>query len=384
MPEIESDATLDALRQSMASEPTLKKSMVVARPIGYFENGDQEGDLDPEDIVAIVKNFGFRKHVPIFLWYHPMDLDEAPPHGWVEGVHVAAKGEVVSGKRLKGGELVADVKLFEEASRLVLGDRVRGSSIAWNPAATDYAGKPIGCTLIHLTLTNKPFIKDLPSIAAARDKGGAPLSYCFTALEGRSMPEDRKSKESEAEQMLTDSGADPVKRAEALEILLEQSREKTRELTAVNDNLLQENKDLRRASENNPSDRENRAMKRQVLAMRVRELVKRGLDNGQFLHEDVTGFDSLEDEVTLAWFSKSIFEGDLKILQQNLRTRPKRKLNREFSHGAPVDNDTAEFAADEREQVTAMGRDPEKLVRAGKGALSFSEFKRRKAAQKVG
>jgi hypothetical protein len=352
--------------------PVLRKNMVVAQAIGEYVNGDQEGDLDEKKLRKIASNYKkYPRQVPIYaLGDHVEDLDQRLPDGWVEDAWINSDGD-----------LEIDAKIHGEAVAYVVGDRIRGASIGAQEGK-DYDGTSIGPVLHHVLLTNSPFIKGL-NIAAAIAKGGSPVVLHFTALPEKKML-DKDKKEDLERKAKGGEGVEFKDQNEALEVLLTESRGEIRELNATVENLKQELSELRKESDNNPSDKENRQLKQQVLAMRVRELVKRGVDAGQFTHEEVTGYDNTSDSVTLAWFKNSIFENDVNILKQNLKTRPKKTMRREFSSGTGFKDtdDEQGYSAEDKENIREQGKDPEKLVHAKKGAMSLTQFKRHRAAMK--
>lgn len=350
----------------LADQIVLRKDIVVAHAGTNFRNGGEEFDLTTADMDQMVQNFtDYPRQVPVLLGGdHALGPDRAdrPADGWVEGL-----------KRI-GDDLWARVKLIGAAAMAVGQDAFRGVSIgAYQPP--DLHGNNVGWRLDHLLITNAPFFSDL-NIAARAARSGQ-LLYLTEAKMA-----DKKDEKPEKETQ----DASIVEQFEALQITCENQKGIIRDLTASNDNLKEE---LGARQKNEDMEKlltENRRKDRRIEAMRVRELVALGQSRGQFRRDEVQGFeggDSRSDEITLAWFKNSIFEGDMKLLEFALKTREKKVLMRAFNSGTPEHDEPAGYTAEEESILKAAKLDP-KVLAATRGAKNFTEYQQRKQAAQKG
>jgi hypothetical protein len=351
-------------------DPVIYKEIVVAHAGTNYVNGDVEFDLTTAEMDEMVVNFtAHPRQVPVLMGgEHAMGPDRAdrPASGWVEGL-----------KRV-GNKLIARVKLIGDAAIAVASDTFRGVSIgAYQPP--DLHGNPVGWRLDHLLVTNAPFFSDLNIAAqAVRHPGG--LLY-LTASKEAKMADTQEKSESK-----TTPDASIVEKHEALQIVLQEKEKVIRDLNASNENLREE---LAARQKNEDMEKlltENRRKDRRIEAMRVRELVALGQSRGQFRRDEVQGYeggDSRSDEITLAWFKNSIFEGDMKLLEFALKTRDKKVLGRAFHSGTPEQEGGEAYTAQEQDQIRAFGKDPA-ILAATREAKNFTDWKRAKTAAQKG
>lgn len=362
--------------------PTVIKEMLIARPIGAFVNGDQEGNLNDKYLSGLVANFKkYPRQVPVFLdspfgpaGGHPERNDEDIPYGWVEKIWQDSEGN-----------LQGKVKLHGLGAEVVAQDLVRGASIA-TVDGKDYQGKPIGPVLSHLLLTNTPYIKDM-NIAAAtsRHQGGEKVAFFFTALPTREADmADEKGKKKPPEEQDGGAGGDLSlqERVDAQEGIIRELQAKLQDANDSNEALLAELKERREAKDTEILLKEKRLLARQVDAMKIRELVSVGLnETGQFRRDQVIGYEGgseRSDEATIAWFRTSVFGGDMKMLKFALKTWPKVSLRKNY-HGGGIPQEAAsgEFTSEEKESFEKAGKDVA-VMEATKGARNFTEYKRLK------
>jgi len=351
----------------MADAPgTLRKQMVVAKPIGKFENGaDMKGKLTKDRIRALVENQAKHpRQIPIFSdratgGDHPSSNDMADPTGWAEGLSVN-----------DAGELVADAKLFGQGAQDVGGDVYRGASI-YTVQGKAYDGTPIGEVLKHILLTNEGFIKDL-NVAASRIQGDEEVVCYFTALSKEAaMAEPEKTETETADLSLTE-------RLEAAQVFLTQKDGQIRELAASNANLLEEVKAFKANPQLEIAMRELKQQKRINLANKVRFITARMAADRQIDMEVLRGwYDHDSDEVVLAGFTSSQFKGNVDLLQYHRDSVTKRP-GRSFISGADSGDPTG-MTAEQREIALKAGKDPEMLA-ATAGAKDFTDYLRRKKA----
>ena len=351
---------------------TLRKRMVILKPIGAFENGaDMKGKVTKERIRALVENQ--KKHprqIPIFSdkvtgGDHPPSNDMADPTGWVEDLSVN-----------DAGELVADAKLFGQGAADVSGDVYRGASV-YTVQGKAYDGSAIGEVLKHLLLTNEGFLKDL-NVAASRVQGDEEVVCYFTALtKEAAMAEEPEKKEETAETLSL------TERLEAAEVLLAQKDGQIRELTASNANLLEEVKAYKGHPQLTIALKELDQQKRINRANKIRFITGRMADDRQIEMDALRGwYDHDSDEVVLAGFKASQFKDNLDLLQYH-RDTVKKNPSRTFISGVPIDAESG-LTSEQKEVAMKAGKDPQ-LLAATAGAKDFSDYKRRKAAaQKKG
>lgn len=369
----------------MMPESILRKWMPVARPIGEFRNGDQPGILDERVIADLIRNFERNTEIPIFLWEHVEDLDAKPPDGWVEDMRVRPDGLL---------EILA--KLHGEAADLVSGDRIRRASIAWRPEARGYQGEPLGAMLMHVTLTNNPYIKDLPNIAAARTQGGESLLHCFIALpvEDAGMADEPGTKK--------DEGGPAGSKAEADQqaLLKLQEQEKTIvELKAETLRKGEEIETLRTQLANAKADVDKEAalvevvnLKRKDFLRDVRALVEYGLNKGTLLAAECEGYAGTSPRdlsATERWFKASKFydatapdpEGRAFAVLEHIATKtvPRVNIGARFQSGAPKGSpETLTLSQEQKDGIRKLGLNPE-MVAAMKDDTTFEERMRLKA-----
>ena len=362
----------DAARAHFENGPAFRKPMVVATPFGEYVNGDDEGDMTPERLKAIAKRFKkYPRQVPVFaMGDHEFDLDSRPVDGWVEGLeyHDSYPG-------YPDGALVADVKANGEAARLLIQDRVRGASIG-TVKGVNPDGSAQGEVLQHLLLTNHPFDKSL-NIAAAR-KGGEPVVSYFTALQGdKDMADDQKKNEETIAALtkrieeLEAAPADP--RVETLEAMLKTKARENEELVTANEGL---KADIARFQKNPQLEEAIAKLKRQdrqLLAMKVRRLMAKGVAEGRFnaalAGTPAEGWDAQSDEIVLSWFGASKFEGSIDRLEFALATFERKPTNQKFNSGLPLQNGERDLTAEEREAVRKLGMNPEAVVAGMRGDI---------------
>lgn len=359
----------------MPDEPILRKEMVLARDIGPFKNGPHEGVLDGKVISQMVSNYGFKTQVPVFLWDHVQNLDEREPDGWVESLRLGRRGEVVCGEPLAGGELVGRVKLHGEAASLVSSDRIRQLSPAWHPAGKDYQGRSIGAVLQHVTLTNNPYIKDIPNIAAARSQGGGPLLMVMTALppEESAMP-DKDKQDGEAQ--------DKGKGGADVEAQLKEQENTIIGLKAEKLRLEEEIETLKEQIANAKVDQDKEAalvenvnLKHKDFLRDVRAIVEYGLNHGTLLAGECEGYAGsgpLDFAATERWLKRSKFydatapnplESAFRIVNHiALKTKPRVNIGARYGSGAPKDERQPAMTQEEQESVRKLGLNPEMVA----------------------
>lgn len=344
-------AEFEMKRRQFQNAPAVRKKSVVCTPFGEYVNGEYEGVMTASRLKRIAANF--TKHgrqVPIYaMGDHVDDLDERIPDGWVEGLEVNDRGE-----------LVADMKLIGNAAQLVLEDRLRGASIG-TVQGRNPDGSSQGEVLQHLLLTNNPFDKSL-NIAAARPRSAEPIAAFFTALPPvgvNDMAEDKnvdqKPDEKDASVQLKEKDDEIVRlRAEVLEL-----KDKLDNATVDEE---KHELALRVAK-----------LERKTLAQEVRELCFKMLKQGTIKPSRVEGYAKGGDDGTLAWFKASIFKGDLATLKWAAEhNEPIYKLGQTFKAGLPSDNEVA-LTADDRALIRKLGMDPDKVV-AGMKSGTREEF----------
>jgi len=347
--------------------PTKRINIVVARPIGKFKNGPVEGELSAETIMKIVQNFSRTTKVPVYLWDHVQDLDETLPDGWVLGLSVN-----------RDGLLIADTEVMGDAVSYVDRHQVRSASIAWNPSAKDYQGKSIGPLLMHVTLTNNPYIKDLPAIAA-RDMGGAGLLVCFTALTveevGMADPKDKKEPIQADKDRIDPTQDEPT---------IAQLKERDDEIVSLKAKLLNAEEAISEMKEKldaRPVDEEKEQQAIRLKhaefkldALEIRELVAKGLHTGTLKPSWCSGYSDNGYNGTMSWFKASRFQGDKKLLAWAVENSPVLyKVGRTFQSGAPTDGDAVVLTQEDRELIRKLKMNPEQVM-AGMKSSSREEF----------
>jgi hypothetical protein len=353
--------------------PTLlKKGVMVCKAVGDYVNGPQEGEITAARLKQLVANFAkYPRQVPVYLLTgkpnpeHPENLDERLADGWVDGLS------------FDGNRLLADLNLHGEAATAVLTDGVRGASIGTTPAA-DYDGTDIGEVLEHVVLTNRPFVKGM-NIAASVARSGSRVACHFTAFtEEADMAEKKPEPAPKADEALN-----LTEKLTAAEVLLQEKDAVIRDLTAANANLLEEVKAFRNSPQLAMALKELDQQKRVNLANKVRFIAGRIAKDGQIEMEALRGwYDHDSDEVVLAGFKNSQFKGDLNLLQYH-RDSVKKNPSRGFISGLPANEVGGTLTAEDKEQIRALGHDPELLDKT-RGARNLTEYKRLKAAATKG
>jgi protein required for attachment to host cells len=356
-----------------------KDNVVIAHAGKNFINGEQEFDITVTDIDQMVENF--TKHprqVPIlFRGDHALGPERAdrPADGWVEGI-----------KRV-GTDLVATrLKFIGEAAIAVSSDTFRNCSIgAYQPP--DLHGNDVGWRLDHLLYTNAGFFADTNLAARARTSGRPSLLYLTAAKEAPVADKDKKAAPAAEAEPAKDTDTLTLKEdLEAAQGLLAEAKKQIDSLAESNEDLQRELKERQKNSDLELALKENKSLQRQVLAGKIRELVSLGVDRGQFSRDKVKGFeggDDRSDALTLAWFKNSLFEGDMGKLTFALKTFPKTEMRRAFSTGSPLEDGASGYTPEQQEQIRARGQNPELLAKV-RGAATYTEFKRRKAAAQKG
>ncbi len=343
--------------------PVLERDVVVARPIGQFKNGPVEGRLDDAVIAQLVKNFPRTTKVPVYLWTHVDDLDEMPPDGWATALSVN-----------DSGALVARIAFHGPAVDTVSRHQVRSASIAWAPNAKDYQGKPIGALLQHISITNNPFIKDLPSIAARESGDVAVVCMTHFALTEQEAGMSEPSKDEK-------DRIDPTQDEPTVAAL----KEKTDEIVALKAKLLtaeetiSELKDKIDASPVDTEKEEQAVRLKQAEfkldALEIRELVAKGLHTGTLKPSWCSGYADGGYNGTMTWFRASKFQGDKNLLQWAVKNNPVLyKVGQQFKSGNPVDNGEITLTQEDRDLIRKLGITPEQ-IQAGHKAGDSSEFK---------
>lgn len=353
--------------------PGFRKKMPICVAVGEFQNGpDMRGNLTPAYFRKLVANQKAKpRQIPIYNLVgkedamHPDDLDKWPADGWVEDFYV------------EGDRLMADVVLYGEAAALVMGDRIRGASIGTDAQAKAYSGNPMGEVLEHVVLSNKPFVTGM-NIAATRAKGGGSIAYHFTALSEAAMAKENKAGD-QAVADPPDESLNLTEQLEAKEILLVEAQNRVKDLEAQNANLLEEVKAYKAAPDMKLAQDRIRQLERHNLAEKVRRLCAALLRDRQINSEALRPWaDHDSNEVVLAGFKTSQFKGDINLLEFARASFP-RNPSRQFTSGAPGGASDGELSSDDRKTLTEMGKDPEEFAKL-RGARSYTEFKKRKAA----
>lgn len=354
------------------NQPVLRKWMPICKAVGEFENGpDMTGDLSRAYLKGLIANLKkYPRQIPVYLSTgapnpdHPEGLDERFADGWVEDLE------------MRGDWLYGDVKTHGQAAVAIANDLVRGASIG-TAHGKSYDGDDIGPVLEHLVITNQPFVKGM-NIAATR-KGGEPVAYHFTALLTEATMADKKKPGDQAPE--GDESVNLTEKVTALESMLQDRDSRIADLEAANANLLDENKAFRERPELTLAQKEINQLKRVNLANEVRRICGLMLQDRQINSEVLRGWaDHDSHEVVLAGFKNSQFKGDLSLLHYHRATAEK-KPSRSYI-GAIAGGD-GELTQEERKQLVAMNKDPEDFVKV-RGARSFTEYKRRKAALQKG
>lgn len=378
-------------RRQFYNGPSYRKWMAVAREIGSFKNGPYEGDLSKGTIDEILANYKTSPKVPVFLWDHVEDLDERPPDGWVEDI------------RRKDGILEAFIKLHGEAVGFLVRDQIRGASIAWSPEAVDYKGRKIGARLTHVTLTNKGYIKDIPSIGEALTMGRESLQFAFTALEEGDMPEDTEVKKLKDQLAAKDVEITALKDKLKKQVTptdketatkLKEQEDKIIELKAAD---LRKTKEIEALREQlaNSADKdkdaaliENKNLKRDAFLRDVRTVVEYGLHKGTLLASEVDGYAGahpLDLRATERWLKASEFYDESMpdpemfafntIKHLATKTKPRVTIGTRYNSGRPKDDETITLSEDEKQRLREQGYDPERIAHM-KDDTSYAEWSR--------
>jgi hypothetical protein len=380
--------------------PTLRKEMVVAYPIGHFVNGDQEGQLSKEDLEELVKNFKrYPRQSPVFaLGDHPLDLDERPPDGWVEGLRITGDYD-----------LIADVKLIGSTVGMIEEDLIRGASIATVPGFNP-DGSEQGIVLHHLLLTNNPFIKGLNvglDVAARqvverrdinaglfRPKGGVQATCYFSEIR-----REDKMKHSRKGTRLQDEDEDEKKGMQDtedekdemqdgdVEEAPDEMRKKMRKLMERNAQLEDEIEELRTQLANADASPEKEKTLKQIaklqrksMAQDIREVVNHGLRAGTLVGHEVYGFAGagpLDYGGTIRWLKDSKFWDDTTSDPQEtafdrlrfqatkgpvqFRQRQSFRSGGRPGESVPHDDGTVTLTDEQRVGLRALGLDPERI-----------------------
>jgi hypothetical protein len=343
--------------------PTLRKKMIICKPIGEYVNGKQKGAITSDVFRMMVQNQKQRpRQIPVYLnGDHPQSNDERPADGWVEAISVDA-----------AGNLVGDVKLIGTAAELVATDRLRGASI-YAVNGKSYDGAAVGPTLKHLLLTDEGFVKDL-NIAASQQQGEAEAAIYFTALQAEAdMADDKDAKIARLEEELSALKAQTpdekvtAQLAETQALLAEKARE-CEELIASNENLKGDVEKFKSPKAIEELQSQLKAVQRQNQAEKIRRLVGTGVAEGQFnralVGDPKTGYAHPSDEIVLAWFNnaRGPFKGSMDRLSIMLETMPKQKLRREYGVGEGADVETVAMTEQEKAALRSQGFDPDKVA----------------------
>lgn len=359
---------------SFRNGPTVIKRMVIAKPIGPFQNGpDQKGTITRARLAALVKAQQERpRQIPIYLLGdHPETNDQRPADGYVESLSLDGEGN-----------LVADpAKLVGQAAEWVANDRIRGASI-YTRQGRDYEGNPVGEYLKHVLLSDEGFMRDL-NVAASRDGGAEAPGIGFTAFqEGTSMPKPKK------DDSVMPTRAE-IEDPKALTLIDYQDGELVR-LKAENIGLTEQNEALKKQITNTPADEEKDELKLRVerletktKAQEIREIVSLGLKKGTLKGAWCKGYNEGGDKGTLDWFQASPkFSGDLKLLKYQVEeTEPIVQIGQRFATGAPGEDAPAvAMSAEDKAAIKARGINPDGLAHM-KSVRNMTDYRAAKATQ---
>lgn len=400
----------------------LRRWMIACTPFGKYQNGDDEGDMDRDRLLEIVRRYNkYKRNVPIYLVVgegvsqgHVFDLDTAgPADGWAEQLKIDGAT----------GNLLAFVKLHGEAARWVDQDYVRELSIGTihgqNPDGSEQ-----GEILQHLVLTNEAFDKNTStSVAASRYKGGeGAVSYFTTALpkpKEASMADDDTRTDEEKEKEIDELKArlaaledkdneirelkaqlaklqgeeeDPDEKDKTeLKLLLQEKTIKMAKMTSESATKIRSlEADVKKLRSNPTHTKMVEKFKDQALQLRaekIRRLVKGGVMSGQFNLDHIGGepedtYDHPSDTAVLSWFAGSCFKDSISNLEHDLEMMPKKKFYQRVHSGNPGNGNVAvSFSDEDRAFIRSHGSTPE-AVEAGLKARDFTEFKEQMAALK--
>lgn len=368
----------------------IRRWMIACTPFGTYQNGDQVGEMTRDRLVDLAaKAKIYPGDVAIYLivgegWTpgHIFDLDTAgPADGWGENFKIDPKT----------GNLLVYAKLHGEAAHYVDEDYVRYLSIGtiegFNPD-----GSSRGEVLQHIVLTNEAFDKRTSTtVAASRYKGGeGAVSYFTTALPKKeaAMAEDpkdpdMKKKLEEMEATIAKLQSESEKKDKDLaemKTLLEEKMTANAELAAANRNLKGDVEKFKTNPKLTEAVETIKSQERQLLAGKVRRLVTKGVQAGQFnlslVGEPEAGYDHQSDEVVLTWFTTSPFKGSIEKLEFALDTYPKTEFSRRHRTGSPRDGDGSEvsFSSEDRKFLRKHGM-TDKAAAAAFKARNLTEFR---------
>ena len=354
--------------------PEITKTMVVAKPIGKFINGDQKGVMNRKRFERLAGAFTkFPRQVPIFAGPpHTLDLDSRIPDGWVEAVRVNADGD-----------LEIDAKLHGDGAVVVVEDLVRGASIG-TVQAKNPDGSRQGEVLHHVILTNNPFIKDL-NIAAAQDQSGEQVVSFVTALvEEEEMAEKKKDEQIVAlteevvslkAKIVSLSAAEPgeakLKASEASIIALKaEALLKAEEIETLNGQLANAHAD----KDKEAALVENAVLRKKDFLRDVRSMVEYGLNKGTILASEVEGYAGghpLDMAATETWLKASkFFDASMPnpeaqafsiIKHMATKTKPRVNIGARFTSGAP-DNSSLTLSDTDKAFIREQGLDPARVA----------------------
>jgi len=345
--------------------PTLIKEMTVAKSIGRFINGpDQKGTLDAKRIDGMVQNF--KKHprqVPIYLEVPHEDARRKPPaHGWVEAV------------RRSDGDMVVRAKLMGAAAEMVGSDRVRLASIGTRQEKA-YDGTAIGEVLDHIVISNKSYIKDLN--IAALDKSGDGLSIYLTdfTTEATMAKEEKETKEMSLAEVEAKHKTDiEAKDAEILD-LQKKNLDLSAEVESVREQLDNVKADPEKGELAMIVAKQQRTLDAQEIIMLVEDGLQRGVLKAAWCanyKDRKKGY-----EATHSWFKASRWEGTLDLLKHDvLKGEPLYRVGKTYSAGSPPESTELTLTSADKDQVRALGHDPDQLL----AAIKAPDFKSYQAA----
>lgn len=375
-----SDGTEDALDTGITEEqmrakletalafqngPALIKEMVVAKPIGKFINGpDQKGTLDAKRIDGMVQNFKkYPRQVPIYLEKSHEEARTKPPaDGWAEAV------------RREGGDMVVRAKLLGRAAEVVGSDRVRLASIG-SKQESAYDGTRIGEVLDHIVISNKSYIKDLN--IAALDKSGDGLCVYLTDFTEAPMAKEEKETK---ELSLAEVEAKHKDEIKSKDDEIRELREKQMELIAAKDSLQEQLDNVKADPE--VEELKLTVAKQQLVneSLEIAMLIEDGLQRGVLKAAWCAGYKDRKKGIlhTQTWFKGHPFwSGKLDLLKHYVeKGEALYRVGKTYSAGSPPEPSELTLTSADKDQVRALGHDPDELL----AAIKAPDYKSYQAA----
>lgn len=342
----------------------LLKRMLIARPIGKFDNGaNGKGVITKARLAALVeKQKKYPRQIPIYLMGdHPETNDQRPADGYVEALSLDSEGN-----------LWADpAKLNGTAADWVANDKIRGASI-YTRRGKDYDGEPIGEFLKHVLLSDEAFMRDI-NVAASRSGGAESPGVGFTAFaKEATMADDPKNPKP------ADPPDDLALKVKTLEGIVEEKMRENQELTAANANLMADVERFKSAPGLAEAANEILALKRVNRANTIRRKVKDGVAEGRFdrsmVGDPKAGYDHPSDEGVLLWFKTSLFKDSEDKLDFALVSFPRKNIGKTYQSGAPIETPgEVNPTPDDKAYIRSLGKDPDRVIAAMK-AKDSEEF----------